>query len=133
MKHKVSELEGDLLNAAVAKAEGWVLHDQEDWRAPPTPDDEQGALMASVGVWEPSTAWDHGGPIIEREHIGLTANVERLYCGLAPKMRQPWTAGIQWDYPDGRSVRVWQAGPTPLIAAMRAYVASKFGEEVELP
>lgn len=24
-------------------------------------------------------------------------------------------------------------GPTPLIAAMRAYVASKFGDEVELP
>jgi hypothetical protein len=26
-----------------------------------------------------------------------------------------------------------QNGPTPLIAAMRCYVASKFGDEVETP
>ena len=29
--------------------------------------------------------------------------------------------------------RWWRNGPTPLIAAMRCYVISKLGEEVEVP
>jgi hypothetical protein len=58
--------------------------------------------------------WGNAGPIIERERINL-------------------------QYRDGG---VWQAhhnggwsqfGPTPLLAAMRAYCAAVFGEEVELP
>jgi hypothetical protein len=58
--------------------------------------------------------WEHGGPIIEREEIRL-------------------------DPP--RSIAFWSAekngyllhGPTPLIAAMRCYVVSKLGDEVEVP
>lgn len=61
-----------------------------------------------------STDWAQGEPIIERE-------------------------GIDVDYwPDGD---YWQAtsdtndsfGPTPLIAAMRCYVASKLGDEIDVP
>jgi hypothetical protein len=72
-----------------------------------------------VGIWAPSTNWLHGGPIIEREGIDLNYS----------------------NY-EGTSGEVWDAacvagkifgGPTPLIAAMRCYVASRLGDEVEVP
>ena len=58
--------------------------------------------------------WAQGGPIIEREKITLEWTGEG------------WNAYIRHDdeYPDG---------PTPLVAAMRCYVASKLGDEVEIP
>ena len=61
----------------------------------------------------PSTNWAHGGPIIEREEICVLAPVRGLWRGRK----------------EGRT----QYGPTPLIAAMRCYVASKMGDEVEIP
>ena len=68
--------------------------------------------------FSPSTDWSQGGPIIERERIDVS------YTGLL------WGAARQlneYEEPDE-----W-FGPTPLIAAMRAYVASKLGDEVEIP
>jgi hypothetical protein len=59
--------------------------------------------------YEPSINWAQGGPIIEREGIALIPG---------------WTAerpGFSAD------------GPTPLIAAMRCYVASKRGDEIDIP
>jgi len=74
------------------------------------------------GNWEwirqPSTAWEHGGPIIERERITLEF-LDGEWCA--------WAQSPQGA--DGRDGR----GQTPLIAAMRAYVSSKFGEMVDLP
>ncbi len=62
-----------------------------------------------------STNWSQGGPIIAREGvaIGRTNGV--------------WYAFRDENDDDG--VR----GETPLIAAMRCYVASKLGDEVEIP
>jgi len=61
-------------------------------------------------TYQPSTNWAQGGPIIERE--GLTLD--------------------QWDdYPRWRSGNSY--GTTPLIAAMRCYVASKLGDEIDVP
>jgi hypothetical protein len=57
--------------------------------------------------------WEHGGPIIEREKIELE------YGG------PEWWACIKADEDF--------SGPTPLIAAMRCYVASKLGDEVDVP
>ena len=68
--------------------------------------------------WHPSTDWAQGGPTIEREKIATewTPNNE-------------WRACIEWlDEPTYEGF-----GPTPLIAAMRCYVASKLGDEVEIP
>ena len=62
-----------------------------------------------------STDWVYGGPIIEREGINLEYAVDP----------EKWCACIMADQ------EVY--GPTPLIAAMRCYVASKLGDEVELP
>jgi hypothetical protein len=66
----------------------------------------------------PSTNWAQGGQIIEREKIRLdtTWNCEDGY----------WSARMD-------TVGGWWLGDTPLIAAMRAYVASKLGDEVEIP
>ena len=58
--------------------------------------------------------WEHGGPIIERERIQIKENG----CG-------HWFAKI------GKGK--WMRGPTPLIAAMRCYVASKLGDDVNVP
>ena len=60
-----------------------------------------------------STDWEQGGPIIEREGVCVK------------KHPNWWTAYIENDN--------LAQGPTPLIAAMRCYVASKLGEEVEVP
>ncbi|MCM5682530.1 DUF2591 domain-containing protein [Schlegelella sp. S2-27] len=67
-------------------------------------------------VFSPSRSWAHGGPIIERE---LNA-VERFRGD-----DMAWIA----SYGDPECPRS-ETGPTPLIAAMRAFVAHKFGDEV---
>lgn len=66
-----------------------------------------------------STDWAQGGPIIERECIAISC---LHITGYTPNT---WTA----RHPQRFSAE----GPTPLIAAMRCYVASKLGDEVELP
>lgn len=68
-----------------------------------------------------STDWSQGGPIIERERI-------RLDCAWSDE----WTA----QHPYNAKIDVytgWTKGPTALIAAMRCYVTSKLGDEVEIP
>jgi hypothetical protein len=102
MKHKVSELEGVLLDAAVARAEGF-----DYWN--PTPEREG---------WAPSRSWAVAGPIIERKRISIDAG------------DGDWTAHCPMAVKHGIAS---EDGPPPLIAAMRAYVASKFGEEFATP
>jgi hypothetical protein len=75
-----------------------------------------------------STDWAQGGPIIERELIDVTtkfinAPVEH------PNGQWAWQASCITE--DDKTY--WFDGPTPLIAAMRCYVASKLGDEVEIP
>ena len=67
-----------------------------------------------------STDWQLGGLIIEREGISLYLDTNNL-----------WQANIFDGNPTvfGSGVE----GETPLIAAMRCYVASKLGDEVEIP
>jgi hypothetical protein len=60
--------------------------------------------------FSPSTNWSQGGPLIESERIELHPSG---FIGGG------WTAFTEWGRPDGYK------GPTPLIAAMRAFVASK--------
>jgi hypothetical protein len=67
--------------------------------------------------YTPSTNWAQGGPIIEREEI------ESRKVGI-----HTWLAETQCDHNDHS-----ETGPTPLIAAMRCYVALKLGDDVEIP
>ena len=128
MKHKTTELTGALLDAAVAKAEGPDLL-PDYWRDP-----EDGSCWMRPGreEWKPSTDWSQGGPIIERERIGLECGHEDgQWLAALPASRAMRDGPNDWDQYD--KAEGWQIGPTPLVAAMRCYVASKFGEEVELP
>ena len=62
-----------------------------------------------------STDWLAGGPIIEREYIELTIDLA-------------WNAAIRGGDKDDIA-----HGPTPLIAAMRCYIMSQLGDEIEIP
>ena len=103
MKIKTTELQGAVLDWAVAKCEGLVNEDGLD------------VGFIRDGVFTPSIDWAQGGPIIEREGITVRRYTDAL-----------------WDASIGRLDYVAD-GPTPLVAAMRAYVASKLGDEVEVP
>jgi len=59
-----------------------------------------------------STDWAQGGPIIEREKIATAWHITRWVA---------WRGVIE------------HPGPTPLIAAMRCYVASRLGNDIEIP
>jgi hypothetical protein len=111
---KTSELQGAALDWAVAKCEG---HETLMCRG------KLETLFTENG-WTPSTNWEQGGPIIENWEIGLKRNA-------------PCSDGRQWEA--SPSIRAkgagWKFGygPTPLIAAMRCYVASELGDEVDVP
>lgn len=107
---KTSKLSGAALDWAVAKCEGVTC-----------------AIWQGVVVDEFSNPlmyhddWAQGGAIIEREGINLDNYAKN----------PQWSA---WTPAPERATGEAQAyGRTPLIAAMRCYVASKMGDEVQLP
>lgn len=108
MKVKTSELTGAALDWAVAKCGGWIKGDITHPKFCRLWRDQIRTPAAY-----PSTDWAQGGPIIEK-HI---TKLEDL--------------GDSWGA-EGVGVPE-HFGPTPLIAAMRCYVASKLGDEVEVP
>lgn len=68
--------------------------------------------------YSPSTNWAHGGPLIEREEIAVI------------KDGAGWTA-LKTMTVNHPHLRVW--AKTPLVAAMRCYVASVLGDSIEVP
>ena len=108
MKIKTSELTGAALDWAVAKCGEWDGN---------TDADLLGYVRGAEGwTYTPSTNWAQGGPIIEEEEV---ANW--------PDEEGGWFASS-----DGGRGKDYH-GPTPLVAALRCYVASKLGDEVEVP
>jgi len=79
-------------------------------------------------TWQPSTNWAQGGPIIEREKISVIRNIGGSWRGsIRHTTSHPLVAHPVLDGWTNRH------GETPLIAAMRCYVASKLGYEVDVP
>lgn len=116
MKIKTSELIGPALDWAVAKCEEYpmgIWYDEDE--LPMVRDDE-------VPEWRPSTDWSQGGPIIEREKIELK------YLGYD---NPPYWGALKFS--PSKYARKAAIGLTPLIAAMRCVVASKLGDEVDVP
>lgn len=121
---KTSELTGAALDWAVAKCEEALPRSYDDWKQ----------------IWPfYSTRWSQGGPIIEREGIGL------LFDAGSACRKPSWFAT-----PDDQCTResyegevfdpafmvdefAGVRGPTPLIAAMRCYVASQLGDNIDIP
>lgn len=118
MKIKTSELTGAALDWAVAIAAKMTAEIQ--------PAGKCGrplyVLAAEQGytpwIWNPSESWHQGGPIIERERISIRqwTNVPVVHSYM-PQDDAPWS----------------EDGTSPLIAAMRCYVVSKLGDEVDVP
>lgn len=143
----VKDLTGAALDWAVAKAEGL-----EDVRA-------YGPAQLTIKgprIWiggkrpfDPSTNWSDGGPIIEREAISVIrsddewgkdekgfCNNGRIPVWCAESGQQSYTESTNHDQHDPMYQFYTDSmiyGPTPLIAAMRCYVASKLGDEIEIP
>ena len=81
--------------------------------------------------YSPSTDWVQGGPIIDRERIGvLPPVVRRIGAERHAFSVDYWRAMSQRDEDEQAT---HGRGSTPLIAAMRCYVASTLGDEVEVP
>lgn len=116
IKIKTSELTGVALNWAVAKCEELNAIVEQTMAGPFI------AHSTNNGTswidFFPSTNWAQGGPIIEREGIELNIQIPNSHA-------RKWV-GMGYSFPR-------MSGPTPLIAAMRCYVASKMGDEVEIP
>lgn len=66
------------------------------------------------GTYSPSTNWSLAGPIIECNKIGI---IPHGFCYKATNMENT----------------IMVVADTMLVAAMRSYVASKFGYEIEVP
>lgn len=122
---KVNELTGPTLDWAVAKCEEFTLPDGNIFF-------KDGVLVCRVlkRPWEyynPSTNWVQGGLIIERE-------LNNLFKWNKINQDEPdiWCAVHHRRTPDGTFV-IQQDGPTALIAAMRCYVSSKLGNEINVP
>jgi len=125
MKIKTSELTDHALDWSVAKClepsdERITVIRREDYIGHPIErETEKGSY--TYEWWCPTRIWAQGGPIIERERISLTP--------------RDWG----WDalYHD----RLFEedgsdhlmTGTSPLIAACRCFVASKLGDEVDVP
>ena len=112
MKIKTSELQGAALDWAVAKCEVTKPIEEFDYFFLKNHDN---------GFCYYSTNWAQGGPIIEREGISVRCIGSNINGFI-------WDADAS-EYGDGEEME----GPTPLIAAMRCYVASQLGDEVEIP
>ena len=120
MKVKVSEATGRVLDYLVAVAAGGhgLWHDTvATWWVKIEGEDR--ALNAGwAQSYLPSIDWSEGGPIIEN-HIFMLEDGDGI---------EEWTE--RWAAESG-GYRMF--GPTALVAAMRAYVAGRLGDEVDVP
>ena len=113
---KTSELTGAALDWAVAKCAGWIKGDVTHpkfcrlWRD----------QIRTPAIY-PSTDWAQGGTLIDsmvREGLRLT--------GYKSLPTDPTSCQAQIG-------NIVTGGPTPLIAAMRCFCASRLGDEINIP
>lgn len=117
---KTSELIDDKLDLAVS-----ICEQVEYWHTLP------GSFPpVKRAIFKPSSNWAQGGLIIEREGISVMLSFRDSYAEGANAKPSGWCAR---KYQYGVLNEPLSHGPTPLIAAMRCYVASKLGDEIELP
>ena len=121
---KVSEATNLQINWLVAKCEdalhplgNVVIEGKSLWLSI---DGEAHTYMQEDVEYTPSTDWAQGGPIIEREKISV----------IHMEGTQHWVAR---KFQPACDTTPKSEGPTSLIAAMRCLVASKLGDEVDVP
>lgn len=115
MKIKTQDLIGAALDWAVAKAFGLDVYVPAFAKTPWLQIRDNLNKVVMCPSW--STSWEHGGPIIGEmfvQGLQLVAIGHQVRASL--------------DSPNG-----FFYGDTALIAAMRCYVNSKLGKEIEIP
>ena len=111
---KTSELTGDALDWAIAEAQGIKVYRSKSGKWMTANYDEFNHRHGAPW-YRPSTDWEQGGTIIEREMIELVPQTPNLWDAMYMGQHIPYE------------------GSTPLIAAMRCFVASRMGDDIELP
>jgi hypothetical protein len=109
MKIKVGEATGHVLDWMVCEANGSNAGELRTYEG----NGRKWIVTEGGFTVDYTTNWAQGGPIIEKERLLL----------------QP--SGLSWECSMGGTN--WFKGHTPLIAAMRCYVVSKLGNELEVP
>ena len=105
MKIKTSELQGAALDWAVAKACNYEFN----------------------GHWfKPSTDWSQGGPLIAAHRVEFYAQIDEYTATVASE-------NCQHCLECGCVIEGGVNGPSHLIAACRAIIAAKLGDEVDVP
>lgn len=108
---KTSELSGAALDWAVAQVGAyqvdWCSHAKCLWFES---NDHEWL------VWSPSANWAQGGPLIDMFDVWLSNDDDTHCASTHPHVNE-----------------YIRTGPTKLIAACRAIVAAKLGDEVEVP
>lgn len=77
---------------------------------------KEAVALVATGRYSPTVKWLQCGVIIESEGIQLNVSEDK----------KEWTAS-SWGYKDT------QKANSPLVAAMRCYVAIKLGDKVNIP
>ena len=134
-KIKTAGLIGPALDWAVAKCEGKTHFSR---------------LPSSKRYYSPSTNGTQARPIIEREEISIIrvnddwGVDEKGFCDMQQRI-PVWCAtdgqmGTETSTEHQHHDEMFQIyesevvyGPTPLVAAMRCYVARKLGKEIDIP
>lgn len=125
MKVKTSELIGAALDWSVLEAlKPDLKHPERAGISTFGPLFGKGYKYPSWGStkYAPSRDWKEGGPIIDRDKI-CTIHYESDENG--NPCEPGWTAYIWREFP--------MHGPTALVAAMRCFVTSRLGDEVDVP
>ena len=138
---KTSKLTGTALDWAVSKCEGIPV---KITRTSSCAEEAIGKVTYSIDFdqtwnakgqecwlsYSPTYNWAIGGPILQKEGIELLCNLtEREAARFSIPTKADWQAFHRSD----RKTEARQFANTPLIAAMRCYVARKLGDEVDIP
>ncbi|HFE8594396.1 phage protein NinX family protein [Citrobacter freundii] len=108
VKVKTSDLTGRALDWAVAETDGG--------KRIFTTRKEFGLNVAKKIIPPYSSSWAYCGPLIERHSVGFS------------ELPVTYEATVETNF-----MKCISHGETPLIAICRAVVASKFGDEVDIP
>lgn len=131
MKIKVSEATICQIDYLVAKCEGYTCQFDDEVSGPwLVPDEPYLFDEIPLSRYTPSTDPSQGYPIIERELNVLEKRDGYWYAWRAKRNDGSVTMTFATML---ASREAWAYGPTPLIAAMRAYVISKLGDYAEIP
>lgn len=126
MKRLVTQLNGPQLNWAVATLDGYRNLHFKHYKSSIDGHEAQWLIMShnngdiDFSDLDYCNDWSLTGPIIEQERIATWSKFDE------PNKQVVWRA----QYPDTSS---HTTGPSVLIAAMRCYVLSKLGEQIDIP